>query len=273
MMLICVDELRALHKARGEEEGWKSALALRVQSGLDFLTRDICLKRSDLLLVAGDPVLWALCARRLCRLKPGGTLCLAMPSLFQGAPLAALHEEEFRESLRLPEPAKPQPWFSQIAAECLESGTSLLVLADPIQLFGVRRGLLAVLDRDGTGPRKDARIARSPFGVDLSTGEGRVKAFSDESARIQSAFKREFMGAFSECIKGFPPGRRYGDLVLTEQVIDLSEASDHLLVDPSVDTGKIRRGNFAVATSETISTALDRWRMDISHFATELKLE
>lgn len=269
-MWLKPDEMQALHAVRGEETSDRSSIFLGAQGVFDYFSGDICLRRVNLLIGGGDPILWALVARKLAATGQAASVGLALPPAFQGAPLAALHDDGFRkkllsEGLYLPEPEGISGFMRAAAGVFNEAGGRIVAVADPISVRTVARGLMGIIDREGREPRRSILSQRKNFGLKLDDADmtGRAITFGVESYSIYQSARRSFMVEFDRAIKGFPPGRRYGDVILSERLMLATSAQGFIWADFDLPFEKIDVCDFCVSSSASISSAVDTWGRDL----------
>lgn len=268
IMILNSEEMRALHIARNEERACRSKVMLKSQAILDWFTRDVCARSADLFFAGGDPVLWAVAIERAMRAGRARRIVIAPTPDFSGAPLGCLRDEEHHSQLLsngvyLPDMSDFKDWCEDLAARLAAINGQVLICADPVRVYHVKRGFACILDRPGPTQRLPIHFKRAGFGVDIASDQaGNGSRFFAQSEALYTRLRLDFSSAFGPVLKGFPAGRRYGDVVIASRMILAQEDGRHIWVDRGANAEQFMHLEFSVSRSETISSAVEAWSHD-----------
>jgi hypothetical protein len=285
--LLAGSTIRLMHEIAGEERppqgGFCTAL-LRLQSVLDW---SLWVRQVDVALIGGDPLL---IARRVCTLLQSQThmngfrIAIIHPGVFSGAPISALEDPDYRESMSLrvgPEVSDRDAPMSILRAE-IKRAASLLnarggggVLAfEMVQgLFDTQRQetVLRLTRHEGEGRQMGTRISASPTEqVTKSARSGRSSDLYDRSEHLfqngLAEMRRQFLGLLTEP----PEGQRFADLIIAKRC----ELLSGFISPPSGGSQALTRDQIGKMTGDAyrlageaprhVSQAVDFWRQDFA---------
>ena len=269
-MWLSIEEMKILQRARGEEPGERSNAFYAVQAVVDWLGRDIHLSCADLAIAGADPILWALAAKYRARQQHAGTIAVLMPTSFQGAPLAAIHDESFRSELgedAVPEPSKINQWMRSCAEDFREKDGRIIPVAGSVRFFVKDDGsLFGVADRERDRPRPRTFVPRKDNGLEIgAAGEtARSAVFYEQSRKLFDLSLAMFHRNFGPTVREIPPGRRYGDVLRTQRLFMATSSQAHVKLVEPIDFSQIIPANFSISTAASISMAVTSWRKDVN---------
>jgi hypothetical protein len=264
-MKLLSDEMECLHRAREEEHHKFPGCVIWLQTWFDFVSRDVWARQCDLLIAGSDPVTWAVVIEAFLKKNKPGTIAIASPGVFQGSPLSALRDENFRLELKeaglsISNPDHMENWFYYIFAQAEMLGVRILFISENMRVFSVKRGVMSVIDRNECKGKSEPN---NSFTLSSSKKEGRSSEFFNDSARLFRKLENSFRRIFSPILSDIPKGRRYGDVVISSKVLKFSMVDGHFEGAERCDEDKIVCFDFSNGRLATISHAVVSWKADV----------
>jgi hypothetical protein len=264
-MRLRLDEMQCLHGAREEEYYKFPGYVVWLQTWFDFVFRDVWARQCDLLIAGSDPVTWAVVIEAFLKKNEPGTIASASPGVFQGSPLSALRDEDFRVGLKeaglsISSPDHMEKWFYYIFARAEMLGVRILFISENMRAFPVRRGVMSVIDRN---EGKSKLEANGPVALSSPNEEGRSSEFFNDSAQLFIKLENSFRRVFAPILSHIPKGRRYGDVVIASKVLKFSMMDGHFEGAERCHESKIVCFDFSNGRLATISHAVVSWKADV----------
>jgi hypothetical protein len=233
-MVLAASTIRLMHEIAGEERPFKSSVGIRALQLHAMFDWSLWVKRVDIALIGGDPVILsrriATLLREADRRNPP-KIAILHPGSFSGAPLAALEDGFIRSKTGLAPPGKAtgQDGAWQIMEREIDRAAGLLnsLGCSGIMAFEMVQGLKD-MERDEVvlrltrpegqprrnGPRPTGDIRSQ---IAMAPDEGRA---ADLYQRSEALFRRginEMHHRFKDVLKEPPSGRRFADLIIAKR--------------------------------------------------------
>jgi len=288
--LLAGSTIKVMHKIAGEERHPQNGLwtaLLQLQTALDW---SLWIRRVDVALIGGDPLLLARRVTRLLTDSPEGKalrIAIIHPGVFSGAPLSALEDPDLRAamSLHVPSGIPDEDAPLTLIREEIRRAASLLNArgGGGVMAFEMTQGLFdeereeTVLrltrHKDKARRRGICSSATPTEQVMKSSSSGRSSDLYTRSEQIFRQGLTEMRESFLETLVEPPAGQRFADLIIA----DHCELLSGFISPPAGSSGPLTAEDvtkmvgtpyrLAEEAPRRVAQAVDFWREDFGRAA------